>query len=139
VDTRESGKDRVTVRLNGPQAVTEASTAARAFAEAEWLAEDETARLCIIIEEIIANLYDHGGVGQDDEVVLSLEREPRGILVTILDPGTPFDPRQPRKKPDSHDRGGGAGIEIVHSWALVTSYEATNQGNRLELLLPLQT
>ena len=39
-----------------------AGTAARAFGEAQWLTDDESARLCVIVEELVANLYDHGGV-----------------------------------------------------------------------------
>ena len=137
MNTRESGKDRTTCRISGTNAVTQASDAARAFAEAQWLGEDEVARLCIIIEELVANLYDHGGVGREEEVILSLASEPKGLTITIADPGKPFDPRQPRGKNDPSDRGGGAGIDIIRSWALITGYEVTDKGNRLELYLPL--
>ena len=135
--TRESGKDRVSCRVSGKDAVTQASSAARAFGEAQWLSEDEVARLCIIIEELLANLYDHGGVGHGDVVKLSLASEPGGIRIIVEDKGAPFDPRQPRQKSDRPDRGGGAGIDIVRSWAVITAYEATETGNRLELILPL--
>ncbi len=136
--TRESGKDWTTCRVSGANAVTEASDAARAFGEMQWLSEDETARLCIIIEELVANLYDHGGVSRDEEITLSLASEPKGLIITLTDPGTPFDPRQSRRKTDPSDRGGGAGagIDIIRSWALITSYEVTDAGNRLELFLP---
>ena len=137
MNTRESGEDRTTCRISGAKAVTQASDAARAFGEAQWLGEDEVARLCIIIEELVANLYDHGGVSRDEEIILSLASEPKGLTITILDPGRPFDPRQPRRKTDSSDRGGGAGIDIIRSWALISSYEVTDEGNRLELFLPL--
>ena len=123
--------------MSGANAVTQASDAARAFGEAQWLSEDETARLCIIIEELVANLYDHGGVSRDEEITLTLASEPEGLIITLTDPGTPFDPRQPRKNADPSDRGGGAGIDIIRSWALITGYEVTDEGNRLELLLPL--
>ncbi len=137
MNTRESGEDRTTCRISGTTAVTQASDAARAFAEAQWLGEDEVARLCIIIEELVANLYDHGGVSREEEVILSLASEPKGLAISIVDPGTPFDPRQPRGKTAQPDRGGGAGIDIIRSWALITSYEVTDEGNRLELFLPL--
>ena len=136
MDTRESGEDRTTCRISGAKAVTQASDAARAFGEAQWLGEDEVARLCIIIEELVANLYDHGGVSRDDEIILSLASEPKGLTITIL-PGRPFDPRQPRPKPDPSERGGGAGVDIIRSWAVITGYEVTDEGNRLELFLPL--
>ena len=134
--TRESGKDRTTCRVSGAHAVTAASDAARAFGEMQWLSEDEVARLCIIIEELVANLYDHGGVSRDDEITLTLASEPTGLVIALTDPGKPFDPRQPRRKSDPSDRGGGAGIDIIRSWALITSYEVTDAGNRLELFLP---
>jgi serine/threonine-protein kinase RsbW len=127
----------MTCPLAGADAVTQASDAARAFGEMQWLSEDETARLCIIIEELVANLYDHGGVGRDEEITLTLASEPKGLIITLTDRGKPFDPRQPRRKSDPADRGGGAGIDIIRSWAVITGYEVTDEGNRLELLLPL--
>ena len=42
-----------------------------------------------------AGLIGCGGVSRDQEVRLELASEPEGIRVTIIDPGTPFDPRQP--------------------------------------------
>ena len=115
----------------------EASEAARAFGKAQWLAEDELARLCIVIEELVANLYDHGGVTQEDEVELSLISDPEGIRVIIIDPGVPFDPWEMPQRADMPERGGGAGIDIVRAWAQFIDYGVTDQGNRLELLLPL--
>ena len=136
---RESGNDRLTCRVSGSEAVTQASTAARTFGEAQWLSDDEAARLCIIIEELVANLYDHGGVGGDDEVTLSFASEPAGIFVTILDRGKAFDPRQLLRKTDPGERGGGAGIDIVRSWAMITGYQSSADGNRLDLILPLSS
>lgn len=137
VSPRESELDSMTRRLRGPDAVVQASNAARAFGNAQWLAEDELARLCIVIEELVANLYDHGGVTERDEVELSLESEPEGIRVIIIDRGVPFDPWDMPQKSDMPDRGGGAGIGIVRAWAQAIDYRTTDQGNRLELLLPL--
>lgn len=134
---RDSENDRISCRLKGAGAVSQASIAARVFGEAQWLSEDETARLCIVIEELLANLYDHGGVTGEDEVRLELESEPDGLRIVIVDPGKPFDPRQPLIRSDSPERGGGAGIDIVRAWAQLVSYEATPEGNRLELVLPI--
>ena len=82
--------------LTGDDAVTQASDAARAFGEVQWLGEDELARLSIVIEELIANLYEHGGVSRGQEVRLELASEPEGIRVTIVDPGTPYEEEQER-------------------------------------------
>ena len=132
----ESGKDLITHRLSGPEAVRQASLAARAFGEEQWLTEDELARLSVVVEELLANLYDHGGVTQDEAVELTLASEPGAIRITILDPGMPFDPRAAPRK-EQPERGGGAGIEIVRAWAEFVDYQATPQGNRLELILPV--
>ena len=136
--SRESDLSQVTCRLQGRNAVSEASGAARQFGSAQWLTEDELARLCIIVEEWVANLYDHGGLSETDEIELSLASEPAGIRVMIVDPGPPFDPREIPAKVERPERGGGAGIGIMRAWAQFVSYEAVAEGNRLELLLPLR-
>ena len=135
---RESYSDRMTCRLQGSKAVSKASDAARTFGEAQWLTNDEMARLCIIVEELVANLYDHGGLTKVDKVELSLGSEPDGIRITIADSGKPFDPRSAPTKRQRPERGGGVGIDIVRSWAQVIAYDVTAGGNRLEVLLPLR-
>jgi anti-sigma regulatory factor (Ser/Thr protein kinase) len=57
---RESNSDQMKCQLQGSTAVSQASGAARAFGEAQRLTDDSRARLCIVIEELIANLYEHG-------------------------------------------------------------------------------
>ena len=136
---RESNSDRLVLLLSGSGAATEASTAARTFGEAQWLTDDELARLCIIVEELVANLYDHGGLTDDHEFELQLESEPGGVRITMTDPGTVFDPRVAPKPSERPERGGGAGIDIVSAWAEFVDYRTTDKGNRLELLLPVGT
>ena len=134
---RESDPGGLTLILRGKDAVTEASVAARAFGEAQWLTEDECARLCIIIEELIANLVDHAGLAETDKVELSMASEPGGIRIVIVDPGAPFDPRSAPSARERPERGGGAGIDIVRAWAEIVDYSLIPEGNRLELLLPV--
>jgi anti-sigma regulatory factor (Ser/Thr protein kinase) len=134
---RESNSDRMTCQLHGSKAVSQAADAARVFGEAQWLTEDELARLCIIIEELITNLYDHGGLREIDTVELSLHSERDDIRIIIADSGKPFDPRSAPTKRQRPERGGGVGIDIVRSWAQIVAYDVTPEGNRLELLLPL--
>jgi anti-sigma regulatory factor (Ser/Thr protein kinase) len=133
---RESNSDRIKCRLRGGNAIHLAVGVARSYGEAQQLTDDNIARLCIVIEELVANLYDHGGLTEDDNVDLSLAREPDGIRIIISDPGKPFDPRSAVSKRDGPDRGGGAGLDIVRSWTRVVDYAVTPQGNRLELVLP---
>jgi anti-sigma regulatory factor (Ser/Thr protein kinase) len=134
---RESNSDRIRCRLQGSGAVRSATDAARAFGEAQQLAADDLARLCVVIEELVANLYDHGGLTEADSVELTLDREPGGIRVGIADPGTPFDPRSAARKRVRPKRGGGAGIDLIRSWAQLIDYQVTQEGNRLDLVLPI--
>lgn len=136
MNRRESNSGRVECELRGSSAIRSGTEAARAFGEAQQLTEDDLARLCIIIEELVANLYDHGGLTEEDKVVMSLGREPGGIRITIADPGKPFDPRTAALSRQRPERGGGAGIDIIRSWAQFVDYSVNQDGNRLELMLP---
>ena len=98
-----------------------------------WVDANQTS-----IEELVANLYDHGGLTEQDHVELSLASEPDGIRVTIVDPGKPFDPWAAALQSERPERGGAAGIPLVRAWAQFVGYEASPAGNRLELLLPLR-
>ena len=138
VSPRESNPDSQFFRLSGDGAIRKSSDAARAFGEAQWLADDELARLCIVVEELVANLYDHGDLTDRDEIELGLVAEPEGIRVSIADPGAPFDPWTAKPKVERPDRGGGAGIDIVRAWAKFISYGSSPGGNRLEFLLPIR-
>ena len=134
---RESNPDFLVCRLQGSGAIARACEAAQAFGELQLLNDDEQARLCVVIEELVANLYDHGGLSDQDEVKLSLARDSAGVRVTIVDPGAPFDPWTALPKGARPDRGGGVGIDIVKAWALYTGYESSQGANRLEFLLPI--
>lgn len=124
--------------LQGDQAIAQASDAARTFANSQWLADDELARLCIVVEELVANLYDHGKLTEVDQVELSFLCEADGVRVTIVDPGAPFDPWTAPRKIESHERGAGVGIDIIRAWALFISYDTSPEGNRLEFLVPVR-
>ena len=134
----ESNPNAFSCLVQGDAAIREASDAARAFGSAQLLDDDELARLCIVIEELIANLYDHGGLAEDDQVELGLMVDPEGIRVSITDPGIPFDPWTAPRKIEQADRGGGAGIDIVRAWAHFLGYESTAGRNCLQFLLPLR-
>ena len=126
------------MRLRGPHAIGQAVDAARAFGEAQRLANEDLARLCIVVEELVANLYDHGGITEQDEVQLAFARHPQGIRVSIIDPGVPFDPWSAPQTAESMKRRGGAGTSLVRAWADLVSYRSSSDGNHLELLLPLK-
>jgi len=137
VSSRESNSDHLSCRFSGSDAIVAATDAARAFGQSQWLGDDELARLCIVVEELVANLYDHGGLTEKDEVSLDIAVEPEGIRVSIEDPGTAFDPWQAPRKTNAPERGGNVGIDIVRAWASYISYSPSPCGNRLEFLLPV--
>lgn len=134
---RDSYSNCMVCLLTGNDAIRQATNAAHAFGKAQRLTEDHLARLCIVIEELVTNLFDHGGVTGADQVELMLLGEPPGIRVILVDPGKPFDPRSAPPSQGNRDRGGGVGIDIIRAWAQIVGYDATTEGNRLEFLLPL--
>lgn len=138
MSSSESNPDHLLCRFRGPNAISQATDAARAFGKSQWLADDEMARLCIVVEELFANLYDHGGLKDEDEVELALASAPDGIHVSMFDPGTPFDPWVAAPRTDRPSRGGGAGIDLVRAWAQLISYQPSADGNRLDILLPVR-
>ena len=102
------------------------------------LDDEELARLSIVIEELVANLYDHGGLTEKDPVELGFLVVPDGIHVSIFDRGTPFDPWTARRQVEQPERGGGVGIDIIRAWAQFLDYRTSPEGNYLEFLLPLR-
>lgn len=131
---RESNPEQPSLRLKGPEAIAGAVEAARHFAESRRLAEEDLARLCVVVEELVANLYDHGGLTDRDEVVLGLAADERGVRVSIQDRGSPFNPWTSPAATQTR-RGGGAGVRIVQAWAELIDYRSSEAGNRLELLV----
>ena len=138
MERRDSELDRLTSRFAGRQAIALAAGAARHFGEALGLAENDIARLCIVVEELVSNLYDHGGMADADEVELTLVGKPDGIGLILVDTGVPFDPWQAPMPTETPERGGGAGIGLVRAWAQLVDYRTSEGRNRLELLLPLR-
>ena len=126
------------MRLRGDQAIRQAADAARAFGTTQQLANDQLARLCIVVEELVANLYDHGGLTEEDEIEFAMAGDPTGIRISIVDPGMPFNPWSAPPTAESSGRGGGAGISLVQAWAQSVSYRSSAKGNHLELLLPVK-
>ncbi len=134
---RDSEVERTSRRLSGATAVSDAADVARAFGEQQWLGEQEIARLCILVEEWVANLYDHGSVTHDQFITIELEAERDGVGLTITDPGKPFDPRDLPLDLVRAVGGAGAGIDLMKAWATLRHYDVGPEGNRLELFYPV--
>ena len=134
----ESYPEAKQVRIGGSTPVTDAANAARDFAVANGIMEHDLSRLCVIVEELFANLYEHGGVRPDELVELSLSISANMVRILIIDPGRPFDPREARPGKRLSERGGGAGIQFVHKWASHVDYRTLGGRNHLELLVPVR-
>ena len=134
---RDSEVERVARRLTGKNALIEAVETAREFGTQQWLSKEELARLCILVEEWVANLYDHGSVSTSDVIEIELEADKDGLLLTITDPGKSFDPRHLPIDFVRTEGGAGAGIDLMKAWANVVSYDIGPRGNRLRLLFPV--
>lgn len=126
------------MRLQGERAISQAVDAARGFGAAQSVAKDDLARLCIVVEELIANLYDHGGVTEWEGVQLTLCCDPRGIRISIFDPGMPFNSWSTTPTIERENHGANAGVRLIQAWAELVSYDSSGDGNRLELLLPVR-
>ncbi len=135
--TGESSSTEIKRILSGPGAIVVGTGAAREFAKAQGLAEADRARLCLIVEELLANLYEHGGVTEVDRVELHLAAMPEGIAIDLTDPGQPFDPERQGADGPVSKRGAGAGVRLVRSWTRHIAYESAAGRNRLAILMPL--
>jgi len=134
---RESKPGRLNCRVGGAGAVSEVTTAARAFAIEQGITGSDVSRLCVILEELVTNLYEHGRVTRSDAVNLTLSTALGGIKIVLADPGEPFDPRTATSTRRRPARGGGAGINIVRAWTRFMDYSVQPGQNRLELLMPI--
>ena len=125
--------------LRGPTAIREANEIVRHYSLDAGLAPEDRAKLSIVVEELVANLYDHGGVQHHDEVELTLSVGSRGINLVLVDPGSPFDARKVRPKQRRTTSGAGAGTHLVRSWTEFVEYRVEVGRNRLELNFPPAT
>ena len=125
-------------QISGATPVIDAVELTRDFAGAHGISGHDLSRLCVIVEDLIANLYEHGGVEPDEIVEMSLCAEPNHVRMVVTDPGRPFDPRLARKGRRRPSRGGGAGIDIVRRWASDIDYGPKDGRNRLQLLVRLR-
>jgi serine/threonine-protein kinase RsbW len=119
------------------QAVAEAIGHARDFINRADCGADAEARLCIIVEELVANIIEHGSAPAMSEIGLRIDAIGADIGLTLSDAGIPFDPRSvdsPAEVPP--DRGGGAGIALVLGWASHADYARIDGRNVLTLVIP---
>lgn len=113
--------------------VGDAIAGARRFAVGQQLDARDEARLCIVIEELITNMIEHGGHHVGQPIAIKLSRVASQILVQIEDQGPAFDPREWIASGQVPARGGGAGLRLVMAWSTIVAYRSDKGYNRLEL------
>lgn len=122
--------------LNGGHTLSDAVREGVALLDRLTLAPADRNRLAILIEELIANLFDHG----DGNVTatLRLQRTESHVHLVLEDGGAPFDPRQAGSVEPNEERGGGVGLALVRAWPEQLTYWPGPPTNRLDLSLRLQ-
>ena len=112
---------------------------AEAFARDRGLADEERARLLVILEELFTNVVTHGYGGEFEaySVAVALDWRRGRLTINFVDDGPPFDPlahSAPDLDAPAEQRPiGGLGIAIVR--ALVDRARYCRQGRRNHLHL----
>jgi anti-sigma regulatory factor (Ser/Thr protein kinase) len=135
--SRESQPGIQRIDAVGPTALGDAVAATRRFASEHELGTRDRAHLCIIVEELVANLFDHGDRAGDRRISVQFDRRDSAIALVIEDDGPAFDPRSAAANGEVPARGGGAGLRLVEAWSNVVGYESRDGGNRLDVQVPL--
>ena len=113
---------------------------AETFARDRGLADDERARLLVILEELFTNVVAHGCGGQfaAGSIVVALGWTCGCLTINFVDDGPPFDPLA-HSEPDFEALPeqrpiGGLGIAIVRALADRASYRREGDRNHLYLV-----
>lgn len=121
---------------NGPESIHRAVSLVHLFCLSNGLPAQQQARLAILVEEAVTNVYDHGGVTACFAGSLTLDGDSDGLRVTLTDSGIAFDPRAADEFDSPNlERGGGAGLALIRAWADIVDYRSEDGLNRLELML----
>jgi len=121
------------LRFRGADGLKAALNRSLIALETMRLAPADHSRLAIMIEELLANLFEHGRTGPESVIVLRLARHPDHVQLVLEDGGPAFDPAGADPDTPIPDRGGGAGLALVRAWAAQLSYDSGAELNRLEL------
>jgi serine/threonine-protein kinase RsbW len=137
--TRESNQGPLRLSFSGPTAVHDATLAARDFAVSARIDEADQSRLAIVVEELVTNLYDHGGLNADDVFEIELSSSAMTVSFVLVAPGTAFDSGLHILRPEAFSRGGGAGLKLVQAWSRHIDHHYANGKNRLAVVLPFSS
>ena len=115
----------------------QANLAARNFGDRAGIDEGDRSRLAIVVEELVTNLFDHGGLTDEDVFEIELSAADAHIRLVLIDPGRAFDPRLVPDDDAIPSRGGGDGLKLVRTWASEIDYQIVGPHNRLAVALPV--
>lgn len=116
-------------------AIGKALELVRDFVKRAQCGADAEARLSIVVEELVANLIEHGDAPADSEIGLEVSALGADIGVILSDAGTAFDPRAADLPDEIPERGGGAGLALVRHWAREIDYVSADGRNVLSLII----
>ncbi len=122
------------------EAIGAAVDAAVEFAYGYGLSRRDRDRLCVVAEELVTNVVNHGRAASDSKISYSFEADADAVRISIIDRGAPFDPRQGRPAPSSPRRAreGGWGWPMILSWCRVEDYRREEDQNHLLLKMPVE-
>ena len=129
----DSKSPSVTICCNGLDAIHRMVEATQDFAVQCALEAGHAARLAIVVEELVTNLVEHGGIGEEGLIELVLAHEGGVVQIMLSDTGHVFDPRGAQSDDEVPERGGGAGIDLVRAWTEIVDYGPDAGRNRLRL------
>jgi serine phosphatase RsbU (regulator of sigma subunit)/anti-sigma regulatory factor (Ser/Thr protein kinase) len=106
------------------------------------LDQSTTYRLRLAVEEIVANIIQHGyqDAGRVGSVTVTVQMNPKELVITLEDTGVPYDPRE-QHTPSSlslaaEDRDiGGLGVYLALQSVDAFHYERVNERNRNILMV----
>jgi anti-sigma regulatory factor (Ser/Thr protein kinase) len=137
--SRESIPDPLRLKLSGEGAVSIAVSSARVFASAAILDRASSARLAIVVEELVLNLYDHGELAADEFFELELQRIPDALRVSLIAPGPKFDPRVETRTSTPRSAGASAGLKLIREWSQSIEHDYVDGRNRVVTTLAVST
>lgn len=121
---------------DGPESIHRAVALTQLFSASNDLAPQHQAKLAILVEEAVTNIYDHAASAPGFTGSLLLAIDAGRVRVTLTDSGPPFDPREADEiEMPNLERGGGVGLAMIRAWADILDYRSEAGLNRLELAL----
>jgi len=116
------------------------------IAEESGINEQDIENIELAVDEACANIIEHGYLPESSNknITIRMEIDPAKLVLTIIDQGTPFDPRT-RMQPDIKNliamkRDGGLGISLIkHTMDEIDYRQGDNGQNELILTKYLKT